>query len=348
MSVAHHWTYSRRLAAQPDFPLGVVMKQIIALNAADYQRHAIHGEARTWAETNCYTDVIIELLHSLGFEPRAALPFTLAIDFEGDQWTFFKYPDADLLKLYGLDIQELAVWRPLVQHISDQVEAGRPVLVELDSYFLPDTAGSAYRLAHMKSTVAVNRIDIENRQLGYFHNQGYYELGGQDFTDVFQLDGLVHERMLPPYIEFVKTAPRFQKPTGEQRVALSLELLREHLRRMPRTNPFAPFKEKFSGDLEWLMQADIGVFHAYSFATLRQYGACFELSETYLRWLQEHGCSDMAASIEALQQISQQTKAFQFQLARAIARKKPLDLAPLDAMADHWERAMNPLLQHYG
>jgi hypothetical protein len=199
----------------------------------------------------------------------------------------------------------------------------------------------------MKSTVAVNKLDVERRQLGYFHNQGYYELGGDDFADIFQLDGLAHERMLPPYIEFVKSAPRFQQLSTQQQVALSLELLREHLRRLPARNPFEPFKEKFNRDLEWLMQADIGVFHAYSFATLRQYGACFELAETYLRWLQEHGCSDLAPSTEALQQISQQTKAFQFQLARAIARKKPLDLAPLDAMAAHWNAAMNPLVQRY-
>jgi hypothetical protein len=288
------------------------------------------------------------LLHSLGHEPRATLPFTLTADFEGDQWTFFKYPDGDLLKMYGLDIQELAVWRPLVRHIEDQVAAGHPVLVELDSYFMPDTAGTAYRLAHMKSTVAVNRIDVESRQLGYFHNNGYYELGGDDFSDIFQLDGLVHERMLPPYIEFVKTAPRFAQPTAQQQLALSLELLRDHLQRLPTVNPFVPFKQKFSSDLEWLMQADIGVFHAYSFATLRQYGACFELAETYLRWLAEQGCDDLTVSVDALQQVSQQTKAFQFQLARAMARKKPLDLAPLDTMAEQWQIAMNPLVQRYG
>ena len=99
------------------------MKRIAELDPATYKRHAVHGENRAWAETNCYSDVVIELLHGLGHEPIAALPFTLAIDFEGDQWTFFKFPDADLLELYGLDIQELAVWRPLVDHIADQVAA---------------------------------------------------------------------------------------------------------------------------------------------------------------------------------------------------------------------------------
>ena len=28
----------------------------------------------------------------------AALPFTLTVDLEGDQWTFFKFPLADLLR----------------------------------------------------------------------------------------------------------------------------------------------------------------------------------------------------------------------------------------------------------
>ena len=88
-------------------------KQVAPLDPATYVRHAIHGEDRTWTETNCYTDLVIELVHGLGHDPVAMLPFTLAIDFEGDQWTFFKPPAADLFDLYGIDLQELAIWRPL-------------------------------------------------------------------------------------------------------------------------------------------------------------------------------------------------------------------------------------------
>ncbi len=323
------------------------MKQIVPLNPATYQRHLIHGENRTWIETNCYTDVIIELLHGLGHEPIAALPFTLTIDFEGDQWTFFKFPDGDIQALYGLDIHELAPWRPLVQHIEGQVAQNHPVLVELDSWYLPDTAGSAYKLAHMKTTIAVNEIDIERRHLGYFHNQGYYHLDGQDFTDIFQLDGLVHERMLPPYIEFVKKSPHFQPLTAAQLLDTSLALLKKQLQQMPEKNPFFAFKEKFNSDLEWLLQADIDVFHAYSFATLRQYGACFELAETYLRWLAQQRIDNVAIAADAYMQISQNTKAFQFQLARSMARKKPLDLSPLDNMATQWDKAASTLIQHF-
>ena len=65
-----------------------------------------------------------------GFEPRAILPFTLTIDIEGDQWTFVKCPAADLQALYGIDVIELNVYRPLVRHIEAQLALGRPTIVE--------------------------------------------------------------------------------------------------------------------------------------------------------------------------------------------------------------------------
>lgn len=324
------------------------MPRILPLDPATYRCHAIHGGDRIWAETNCYSDVIIELVHGLGHEPAAALAFTLAIDFEADQWTFFKFPHADLLELYGLDVQELAPWRPLVAHIEAQVAAGHPVLVELDSFFLPDTAGAAYGLAHVKSTVAVNEIDVAARRLGYFHNQGYHALEGNDFVQVFQLEGPVHERMLPPYIEFVKRAPNRPALAGDALVAASVGLARRHLARIPARNPFPAFRAAFEQDLGWLLDAEIDVFHAYSFATLRQYGACFELAGTYLGWLESRGLVGLGAAREAFGHISQDTKALQFQLARAMARRRAIDLSPLDAMGGRWAQAMGDLGHQLG
>ena len=318
------------------------------LDTGTYERHLIHGEGRAWAETNCYVDVLIELLHGMGFEPIAALPFTLRIDFEGDQWTFFKFPHADILDLYGLDINELNPWRSLVHHVDEQVGLGRPVLVELDSFFLPDTRGTAYKTAHVKSTVAVNEIDIEARHMGYFHGQGYYHLDGDDFRDIFQLDGLVHDRMLPPYIEYVKPIDRPVPAAGRDLVDASLGCLRTHLGLLPRANPFSKFKERFRHDLEWLMGEPIDTFHAYSFATLRQYGACFELCETYLRWLAARGEEDLEGPTEAFRAISATAKAFQFQLARAMARKRELPLEPIDRMGALWTRGLEPLVERYG
>jgi hypothetical protein len=323
-------------------------RRVVALDASTYRRHAIHVGNRMWAETNCYTDVAIELLHGLGHEPLAVLPFTLAIDFEGDQWTFFKPPHADVLELYGLDIQELAIWRPLVEHVVEQIALGRPVLVELDSYYLPDTAGTTYRAVHQKTTIGVNEIDVELRHLGYFHNQGYFTLGGTDFTEIFQIDGAAHERILPSYVEFAKMQAGFTRLRDNRLVGASLELLRKHLARVPAANPFARFRERLDADLEWLLKADIARFHQYSFATLRQCGACFELAETYLHWLGAHGIEAMGVSAAALRELSQAAKAFQFQLARSIARGKALDLAPLDAMGAQWESALAPLQSRFG
>jgi hypothetical protein len=317
------------------------------LDPKTYERHLIHGEGRAWAETNCYVDVLIELLHGLGFEPIAALPFTLRIDFEGDQWTFFKFPHADILELYALDINELNPWRSLVHHVDEQVELGRPVLVELDSYFLPDTHGTAYKIAHVKSTVAVNEIDIDALHMGYFHGQGYYHLGGDDFRDIFQLDGLVHERMLPPYIEYVKFVDRPVPAPGPELLEASLACLRTHLGLLPKKNPFLTFKDRFQQDLEWLMGKPIETFHQYSFATLRQYGACFELVETYLRWLALGGEAGLEDAIESFRSISATAKAFQFQLARAMARRRELALAPLDQMAELWQRGLDPVVERY-
>jgi len=316
---------------------------IAALDPATYRRHALHGGERTWPETNCYTDLLIELVHGLGHEPLAMLPFTLAVDFEGDQWTFFKPPHAALYELYGMDVQELAVWRPLAGHVAEQVGAGRPVLVELDAFYLPDTAGTAYRLAHTKTTVAVNEIDVEGRRLGYFHNAGYWRLAGDDFAEAFQLAGAPHDRVLPPYVEFVRRRPGFAAPRGAALVDASLALLRGQLEGVPRANPFPRFKARLAADLEWLAASPLERFHAYSFANLRQYGACFGLAEAHLAWLGAHGVGGLEAAAAEFRDIAQAAKALQFQLARSMSRGKPLDLAPLDAMGEAWRRGMERL-----
>ena len=316
-------------------------KRVAPLDPASYARHAIHGEDRIWTETNCYTDLLIELVHGLGHDPAAMLPFTLAIDFEGDQWTFFKPAHIDLVTLYGLDIQELAIWKTPLEHVEEQVGAGNPVLIELDSFWLPDTSGTAYRIAHMKTTVGVNEIDAERGYMAYFHNQGFFAVEGDDFRKLFELPGL------PPYVEFVKTLPGSRPRGDNELIDLSLAMMKTHLARAPRVNPFTRFRDRLAADLESLMAADIGHFHKYSFATLRQYGACFELAETYLGWLTLRSIAGLEVPRAAFSTIAQTAKAFQFQLARSMARKKPLDLAPLDAMAAQWDVGMTLLHSRY-
>lgn len=322
--------------------------KLLDLDPASYQRHLIHGEGRDWAETNCYMDVWIELLNGMGLEPIAALPCVFAIDFEGDQWTFFKYPLIDLDHLYGLDIQELNIWRDLLECIEEQLHRGRHVLVELDSYFLPDTQGTAYKLEHVKSTVAVNEIDRDNKRMGYFHNQSYHVLEGNDFEELLLSFDKLDDRVLPPYVEFVK--PR-NKPrlTGNDLLQASLTCFRTQLRNLPEENPFLAFKQRFASDFSDMAHVDLDFFHKYSFATLRQYGAAFELCRTYLEWLKQQGdtSTDLDKPIQLYADISASTKVFQFQLARAAARKRAMDLSPLDEMAQWWQQATEILLSAY-
>jgi hypothetical protein len=320
-----------------------MMKSALTPPPDPSRRHPIHAGDRVWAETNCYADVWIELLHAWGLDPVAGLAFTLAIDFEGDQWTFFKFPAADLDELCGLDVQELAIWRPLAAHVEEQVGQGRPVLVELDSFHLPDTAGTAYRREHVKTTVAAVEIDAAARRLGYFHNQGYYHLDEEDFAGAFRLGDEAGSDHLPPFAELVKRRPG-QAPRGGDLTRASLRLLQRHLGRLPAANPFPRFRARFEADLPCLAAEPPDTFHKYAFATLRQFGACYELAATYLHWLDERTGLGLDAPAAALAGIAAGAKATQFQLARALARRKTLDLSVLDRLADAWHDATTRLL----
>lgn len=320
---------------------------IPGLAAAGYRRHALHGEDRAWPETNCYTDLMVELAHAQGLEPHAMLPCTLAIGFEGDQWTFFKPPASELFELYGFDVQELQIWRPLADHVLEQLRAGNPVLVEVDAHWLPDTAGTAYRIEHSKTTIGVNRMDLQGERLGYFHNAGYFELHGEDFRAIFgpeagSAPGSESATRLSPYVEYVKARRDFAPPLGAALVEASLANAALHLARAPAENPFPRFRARFAEDQPKLLRRDF-CFHEYSFANLRQFGACYELASAWLRWLEANGVGGLDGPAASLEAIAHGAKAFQFQLARAVARGRDLGLEPLDAMAGHWNAALPQL-----
>ena len=105
------------------------------------------------------------------------------------------------------------IWRPLVEHVEEQVELGRPVLVELDSFHLPDTAGTAYR-------TRARQVDDRGRSPSTARRGGWatsttraiHELEGEDFASVFRLTGPPTRRVLPPYVEFVKRRPARPRP----------------------------------------------------------------------------------------------------------------------------------------
>jgi len=321
------------------------MLKILDIQPESYVRHKIHLQERDWAETNCYVDVWIELLHALKLDPMPAMAFSLTPDFEGDQWTFFKFQLNDLYDLYGLEVQELVIWKSLLENLAEQVALGRPVLVELDSMFLPDTAGTAYHEAHVKSTVAINLLDIENKRLGYFHAQGYYELSGNDFDEVFALPEANTKMVLAPYVEFVKTHQLVKRSDDELRSIARKKVTRQ-LKQLPDTNPFKKFQQRFEKDFTWLLEQPTEKFHEYAFVTFRQFGACFEVAANFIEWL-EGKTEHSSKLIELYKHLSNITKVYQFQLARALARKKMVDLKVFDELAATWEEARSLLIESF-
>jgi hypothetical protein len=317
-----------------------------ALSAADFVPHPLHAGDRTWTETNCYVDVWIEILHALGLDPVAAAAFTLSCDFEGDQWTFFKFPPEDLRTLFGLEVAELNVWRPVADHVGEQLALGRLCTVECDSWFLPDTRGVAYQLDHVKTTIIPVTLDRDGRSLGYLHNAGFFEVGGDDFDGLFRLGAHVDADALPPYIETIRL-DRIRRNRIDL-VDRAVVLTREHLARRPPDNPIRRMAARILADLPWLAEQDLDAFHLYAFGLCRQCGASTELAATFVDWLNENDAPGTEAAAISLRAVADGAKSLQFALARVV-RGRVVDLDGLfDGMAGHWESAMDVLGARYG
>jgi hypothetical protein len=317
------------------------VKQLLDIEAESYERHQVHATERIWMETNCYVDLWIELLHALGLDPIAGCAFTLGTDFEGDQWAFFKFPPEDLRRLYGIDVNEMNVWRPLADHVVEQLELGRLLTVEADSWFLPDTVGVSYRTGHTKSTIVPQAIDVERRRLGYFHNAAYFELEGDDYDGVLRVGA--EPSSLVPYVELVK----LERLRRDDIVADVLALTVDHLRRRPLDNPMVRFRKRLEQDLPTLAERDLEHFHAYAFGTCRQCGANFELAASFVDWLGAHGEDGLTPVADRFRAIAETSKSLQFSLARA-ARGRTVDLAaPLAEMERDWDEAMGALVARY-
>lgn len=313
------------------------LRSLSGQDPTSYRPHALHGHDRTYVETNCYADVLIELLHANGYEPLAAFGHLVRMDFEGDQWTFFKPPPEDLEALFGIDIHEMQPYRPLPVQIAEQIEQGRTLIVELDSWYLPDTASTSYRTEHVKTSVAADAIDPPGETLRYFHGTGLYELTGEDYRGVFRI-GEFSDDVLPPYTEIVRFDAGARLERDELRGAAH-ETLRRHLVKRPAGNPFERFGEQLERVLPALLAAGLEEYHAYAFATARMAGSAFELAAAHARWVLGAEGEEAAG---AMDEIVDGCKALSFRLAR----RRAFDPQPLiGSLAQAWTRAMEALVE---
>ncbi len=312
------------------------LRSLLDLDPAAYQPHALHATDRVYVETNCYTDILIEFVHARGDEPLAMLGCVLAVDFEGDQWTFFKPRPEDVEALYGIDIHEMQPYRPLPEQVAEQIELGRTLIIELDSWYLPDTAATSYRKAHVKSSVVAEAIDPGAQLLRYFHGPGYFELSAEDYRGVFRLGREFSADVLPPYTELVRldAGPGLG---GEELRRLAREMLVKNIARRPDSNPFLRFGTQLALDLPRLLDEGAAAYHDYAFATVRMVGSAFEVGSSHLRWvLGDRG----EAAATAMEEIVEGCKTLSFKLAR----RREFDPEPaISALAAAWEESFAKL-----
>ena len=323
----------------------MALSVVPGLDAARHQRHPLHAEDRIWVEKNCYVDLWIELLHALELDPLACMSFSLAVDFEDDQWTFFKPSHDELRSLYGIDVQELTVWRPLIDHAREHLAQGKWISTEVDAFWLPDTAGTDYRRQHTKTTIVFNELDLGLRRLGYFHNASYCTLEGEDFDQIFRLGEPDDPAHLPLFAELVRIDRRVRREAADLR-ARSRELLRKHLDRRPLSNPVERFQRRFDQELPRLQAAGLATYHKWAFATIRQMGSAFELGALHLDWLDPAHDQRLGAARDAFLSIAAASKALILKAARAVNSGKTLDsAAAFSEMALAWDVGMQALTE---
>ena len=313
---------------------------IPGLDATDYVPHDLHSGDRIWVEKNCYADLWIGLLGALGLEPAACLGFTLGVDFLGDQWTFYKPSHDDLFHLYGIDVQELTVWKPILEHAREHLAAGRLIATEADAWWLPDTAGTDYRTKHTKTTIVLNELDESRQRLGYFHNAGYYQLDGEDYERTFSVGPEAQPPLMPFFAEVVDLRRLTKRSEAELR-ALARDFAVRALRRRPSDNPVERFALRYEQDLPLMQDLGLAHYHAWAFAATRQLGSAAELAAHHLRWLVGDADGPLKAAAEDLHEVAVLAKTFILKGARAVASRRAFaDGELLRAMSRSWQLAM--------
>lgn len=304
---------------------------------------------RDWPLTNCHVDMWMGVLRSWNFDPIAALAFTVTQDFEGDQFTYFKYPLEDLERLYGVLVQELSIYRDLEAHAVEQVRRGRLFILEVDSFCLPDTRTSGSQSIRAKTTIAIDEIDPYRRRAYYFHNGGRHLVEDSDY-DAAMCHRLAPDALadwLPPYVEIASL--RFPALPDHDLALEAVALLRRHLRRAPNVNPIERYAKALPQHVDQLIAASTDYFHLYAFNTVQQLGANFELLGVFLRWLERRGQYGLETIAGRCDDLSANAKLLQLRLARASARRRRDDCSEyLEVLQTCYEQIMSSLNLRFG
>ena len=249
-------------------------------------RRARAGE-RTYTETNCYTR------HPDRADPRARRRAAGRRRLHRARWTsratsgrFFKPPPEDLEALFGIDIHEMQPYRPLPRQIAEQIEAGRTLIVELDSWYLPDTAATSYRTRARQdlggrrgdrpappsaSATSTTRACTSSRA----RTTGARSASaGRSPTTSSR----------PTRSSSASTAARACR-ASELRAAAASACCATISQRRPATNPFERFGAQLDARPAGAARRRCAQYHDYAFATVRMFGSAFEITASHVDWL---------------------------------------------------------------
>ena len=291
-----------------------------------------------WPETTCYLDLWLELAGLWQLEPGGLLGYAASVAWEGDQLTFGRPAHDDLAELYGITVHELTIYRPLADHIRTQLAHGSTVIVEVDAFHLPDTAGTTYGSHHEKTTMAV--LAFDGTRLDYVHSRTQGVLTGPD------LDAALHGWALPPFVEIARREGAAL--TGAALQEAARERLGARLRRRGRTNPVTAFRTALLADGPALAASGAAGFHPYAFNTFRMLGTAFQSLGQLAAWLGDGLGDGPDGVVIAAAAGSAGAKAEQFRAARATARgRAPEPGEPLQQAEAAWDTVIDGLHARY-
>ena len=260
---------------------------------------------------------------------------------------FGKFPHADLRALYGIEIIELNVWRPLVGHLEEQLAWP----ARRSSKSMPSTSPNGRHVVP-RGTRQDDDRDPAHRQrrapARLLAQRGRLRALGRGLQRHVQ-----SRRAAPGAPATVCRGREAQGTAARARAARSSTspsgLLCHHVARRPATNPFRRYAER-SAERPGLA----GGGNAARFSRLRlrhvsTVGAAFELAATYLRWLERHGELELDAVAVDCDAIATTAKALQFKVARMVQTRRRFDAEPMvETMAAAWDNAMGALGARYG
>lgn len=305
-----------------------------------HRAHPLHGESAIWPEMNCALDLMIEVAHLVDRDPSPAAVAALSSGFQGDSWTTVKLEPQDLRSLLGLSVLEFTPWRPVLEHVVDHLAHGRLMTVEVDSWWLPDTAGTSYRTDHVKTSVTPLSVDMAEGRMRYLHNAGAFELSGEDFDAVMSSD--IERTAVPlPYLELVTILPDV---LPDEQTSSAGESLHDHLSRRTNDEPVMQMAEYLQRMLPSLA-GDDALFHRLAFTTTRQFGAAAQLAAGFTHWWSTKQGRDLTLAHTSFLEAAEIAKRSQFRLARA-ARGRSVDMEEqLRPASDLWHRGLSILGQ---